>query len=467
MEWQISEDRMEFFEKNIFADKIFYHVYPLGLGNCPKENDFHQAAGNFFEVFASDLDRIKNLGCNAIYFGPIFESSRHGYDTVDYYYIDRRLGNNQKFKDFCKIAHEKGFSIVLDGVFNHTGREFFAFKDIQKNGRNSQYKDWYLNLSFDRQSNYGDCFDYDGWAGCKDLVKLNLLNENVQNHIFGAVKFWIEEFKIDGLRLDAADVIDGKFLERLGSFCRLLKNDFWLMGEVVHGDYNNWCNSKKIDSVTNYQIYSALFSSVDNFNFYELSFNLNREFGKNGLYKYAPLYNFLDNHDVNRVASVIKNPRKHLYMIYALLFAIPGIPSIYYGSEFALKGKRGQWDDFELRPSLPPFAQVPDFAKPDEDFSFLPQAIRSFAELRKNSNALKLGNYSEEIVSNKQFVFSRNYKNEKVLVVCNSDFEASKIQLNSDFSKYEDMFSHRIYSAEELENFEIGECDVRFLKRID
>lgn len=457
---------MDFFTKNIFADKVFYHVYPLGLGNCPKENDFHQEAGNFFEVFATDLDRIKNLGCNAIYLGPIFESSRHGYDTLDYYYIDRRLGNNQKFKDFCKIAHEKGFAIVLDAVFNHTGRDFFAFKDIQKNGKNSQYKDWYLNLNFDRQSNYGDCFDYDGWAGCKDLVKLNLLNEDVQNHIFGAVKFWIEEFEIDGLRLDAADVIEGKFLEKLGTFCRSLKNDFWLMGEVVHGDYNHWCNSKKIDSVTNYQIYSALFSSVDNFNFYELSFNLNREFGENGLYKFAPLYNFLDNHDVNRVASVIKNPQKHLYMIYALLFAIPGIPSIYYGSEFGLKGKRGKFDDFELRPSLPPFSEIPDFAKTDCDFSFLPHSIRSFAELRKNSNALKFGNYIEEIVSNKQFVFSRNYQNEKVLVICNSDFKSAKIQLNLNCDKYEDMFSGQIYSAEEMKHFEIGECDVRFLKRI-
>lgn len=457
---------MEFFEKNIFADKVFYHIYPLGLGNCPKENDFHQEAGNFFELFATDLDRIKNLGCNAIYLGPIFESSRHGYDTLDYYYIDRRLGNNQKFKEFCKTAHEKGFSIVLDAVFNHTGRDFFAFKDIQKNGKNSQYKDWYLNLNFERQSNYGDCFDYDGWAGCKDLVKLNLLNEDVQNHIFGAVKFWIEEFEIDGLRLDAADVIEGKFLEKLGSFCRSLKNDFWLMGEVVHGDYNHWCNSKKIDSVTNYQIYSALFSSVDNFNFYELSFNLNREFGENGLYKFAPLYNFLDNHDVNRVASVIKNPQKHLYMIYALLFAIPGIPSIYYGSEFGLKGKRGQWDDFELRPSLPPFSEIPDFAKTDCDFSFLPHSIRSFAELRKNSNALKFGNYIEEIVSNRQFVFSRNYQNEKVLVICNNDFKSAKVQLNLNCEKYEDMFSGQIYSEEEMKQFEIGECDVRFLKRI-
>lgn len=459
---------MDFFKKNIFADKIFYHVYPLGLGNCPRNNDFQQCAGTFFETFATDLDRIQSLGCNAIYLGPIFESTRHGYDTLDYYHIDRRLGNNQKFKEFCELAHKKGFAIVLDAVFNHTGRDFFAFKDIQQNGQNSQYKDWYLNLDFSRQSNYGDCFDYDGWAGCKDLVKLNLLNTDVQSHIFYAVKFWIDEFKIDGLRLDAADVIDGQFLEKLGNFCRTLKNDFWLMGEVVHGDYNNWCNPNKIDSVTNYQIYSALYSAVDNFNFYELSFNLNREFGsEDGLYKYAPLYNFLDNHDVNRVASVIKTPEKHLYMIYALLFAIPGIPSIYYGSEYGLKGKRGAYDDLELRPSLPPFSEVPGFARPDSDFSFLQEAIRKFADLRKNHDALKTGDYKQEFIANRQFAFSRNCKNEQILVVCNSDLKKAAVKLSMpSTSKYQDLLSNKIYSAEELNHFEIGSCDVRFLKSL-
>ena len=455
---------MAFFDKEIFADKVFYHVYPLGLGNCSRKNDFHCPAGNFFETFESDLDRIKELGCNAIYFGPIFESCAHGYDTLDYYHVDRRLGNNEKFRIFCENAHSKGFAIVLDAVFNHTGREFFAFKDLQTNGRNSRYADWYLNLNFDRQSNYGDCFDYDGWAGCKDLAKLNLLNENVQNHILGAVEFWISEFKIDGLRLDAADVIDGRFLEKLGSFCRNLKNDFWLMGEVVHGDYNEWCNQKKIDSVTNYQIYSALYSAIDNFNFFELSYNLNREFGPSGIYRYAPLYNFLDNHDVNRLASVVKNPQKHLYMIYGLLFAVPGIPSVYYGSEFACKGKRGQCDDYQLRPSLPPFSEIPDFARPGFDSSFLQEAIKRFAGFRKQSDALKFGDYREVLVSNRQFAFERNCGTEKVLVICNSDFRNATVKIEADCdSEYEDMISHERYSRDRMKNFKIGSCDIRFL----
>ena len=347
----------------LFSDKFFYHIYPLGLCNCPKKNDFSSPAGNAFEKLTEDLDRLKNLGINALYIGPIFESSAHGYDTLDYFHVDRRLGNNEKFADFCKECHNRGIAVILDTVFNHTGREFFAFKDLQQNGWNSNYKDWYLKIDFSRKSNFGDCFDYEGWAGCKDLVKLNLENPEVKNHLFSAVDFWIDNFHIDGLRLDAADVMSKKFLKDLSNHCKNKKSDFWLMGEVVHGDYNDWINQGELDSVTNYQIYKSLWSAFNDKNLFELSYNLKREFGDGGIYKSFLPYNFLDNHDVNRLGSTIKNT-KHLFLLYGLLFLIPGIPSIYYGSEFGIRGTRNNQGDFELRPSLPPFSQIPDFAKP-------------------------------------------------------------------------------------------------------
>lgn len=461
---------MEFFKKPIFSDKIFYHIYPLGMGNCPRANDFCQPAGNFFEVLAGDLDRIQQLGFNAIYLGPIFESTRHGYDTLDYYYVDRRLGNNEKFKSFCETAHSKGFVIVLDAVFNHTGRDFFAFKDIQRNGEQSQYRDWYLNLNFGRQSCYGDQFDYDGWAGCKDLVKLNLKNGSVREHIFGAVNFWIEEFKIDGLRLDAADVMDKEFLKALGSFCRQKKNDFWLMGEVVHGDYNQWCNSNCIDSVTNYQLYKAIYSSVDSGNFFELSYNLNREFGQHdGIYKYAPLYNFLDNHDVNRIASTVKDPENQLLMIYSLLFSVPGIPSVYYGSEYAYRGIRGEYDDYQLRPAVPPFAELEEFAWPGFDSGFVAEGIAELSRLRKKSIALQVGDYHEVFVSNRQFVFSRNCDGQQnVLVICNSDSKEAWIDCKpwNDCDAYADMISGRRFSGADLRKLKVEKNSILFLEKI-
>lgn len=464
---------MSLFTKDIYADKIFYHIYPLGLSGAPEMNDFNQPAGNCFEILTQDLDRIKSLGCNALYIGPVFESTKHGYDTVDYYHIDRRLGNNEKFKNFCDAAHEKGFSVVLDAVFNHTGRNFFAFRDLIQNGRNSIYKDWYLNLNFDSRSFYGDCFSYDGWAGCMDLVKLNLSNTDVQSHIFGAVKFWMETFKIDGLRLDAADVIDKQFLDNLGNFCRSLKNDFWLMGEVVHGDYNQWAKEGRIDSVTNYQIYNSLWASINSQNFFDVSYNLNREFGsQNGLYRYAPLYNFLDNHDVNRLCSVLTNPKSQIKMVYALMFAIPGIPSIYYGSEYGIKGIRNNQGDIQLRPSLPPFNQIPDYAKPDFDASFLEESIRRFAKIRQESIALQKGNYEQVFVSNKQFAFTRTFDDrkghyEKVLIVCNCENSPQTVNLPLNLNpnqKCRNLDSNEEFNAVQLKNFTVPAFDVKFIR---
>lgn len=452
-----------------FSDKVFYHIYALGLGGCSKKNDFACPAGNFFEVLSSELDDIKNNGFNAILIGPVFESSAHGYDTVDYYHIDRRLGNNEKFKNFCKLCKEKNISIVLDAVFNHTGRDFFAFKDIQQNGGGSQYKNWYLNLNFDRRSNYGDCFDYDGWAGCKDLVKLNVDNPKVQEHLFSAVKFWIEEFGIDGLRLDAADVLSKNFLDELSKFSRSIKNDFWLMGEVVHGDYNEWCCNNRLDSVTNYQIYKALWSSLNDQNFYELSYNLEREFNTDeGIYNNFLLYNFVDNHDVNRAGSVLQNPEKHIALLYELLYSIPGIPSVYYGSENGIRGVRSEYGDYELRPSLPPFSTMPDFAKPQFDCRFLKNHIAKLGQIRKENSALQNGSFRKEFISNRQFVFWRENVNQKILVAANSDFVNASVKLeNIPDGEWKELLSEKYFSSEQLRNIEIKACSAMILAKVN
>ena len=430
----------EIFMNTLFSDKIFYHIYPLGFCNCPKKNDFVSPRGCAFEKLTEELDKIKSLGINALYIGPIFESTAHGYDTLDYFHVDRRLGNNQSFAAFCDECHNRGIAVVLDAVFNHTGRNFFAFRDFQEKGRNSQYKDWYLNVDFFRKSCFGDDFDYEGWAGCKDLVKLNLENQEVRNHLFSAVDFWIDTFKIDGLRLDAADVISKDFLDALNYHCKSKKSDFWLMGEVVHGDYNDWAKPNRLDSVTNYQIYKALWSSLNDKNFFELSYNLNREFGENGIYKSFLPYNFLDNHDVNRIGSTLKNCEQ-LFLLYAIFFFIPGIPSIYYGSELGICGKRGNQNDFELRPSLPPFSILPDFAKPVVDSVALSSAIKTFSKIRKNQVALQLGNYKEVSVTHDTFAFERNNNGEKILVAINSSEEEKEVYIGKNYSDVENLLT--------------------------
>lgn len=441
--------------KSSISDAVFYHIYPLGMTGCPRKNDFSCSAGNAFEKITMHLNEIKELGCNAIYIGPLFESTSHGYDTVDYYYVDRRLGNNQKFKDFCTTAHNMGFKIILDAVLNHTGRDFFAFKDIQKNGQNSQYKDWYLNLNFAQQSCYGDNFDYDGWAGCMDLVKLNVDNPAVRQHLFGSIKFWYEEFGIDGLRLDAADVLSPSFMDALREFCDSLNPDLWLMGEVVHGDYNNWVRPGRLDSVTNYELYKGLWSSFNCQNFFEVAYSLNRQFGTEGIYQNKLLYNFVDNHDVNRIASTL-NDFHWLFPLYGMLFTVPGIPSIYYGSEAGVRGKRGEWSDYELRPYWDfNTKNLEAFAKPEVDSVALKNTIRKFAEIRNQYDALKKGNYTQLAVTNKQFAYMRDFYGQQILIAVNCESNNSILSIGNvpegnwkDVLNNEEFYQDKIYSLE-------------------
>lgn len=452
----------------LFSDKIFYHIYPLGMFGCKRRNDFCCPAGNGFEILTGYLDKISELGINALLIGPVFESSSHGYDTVDYYYVDRRLGNNEKFVDFCRECHKRGIAVILDAVFNHTGRDFFAFKDIIQNGESSIYKNWYVNLNFSARSCFGDNFDYDGWAGCKDLVKLNVDNTDVQRHIFGAVSQWIELFDIDGLRLDAADVLSERFMDSLSAFCKSKKNNFWLMGEVVHDDYNKWAKTGRLDSVTNYQIYKSLWSALNEKNMYELSYNLKREFDvDSGIYKNITLYNFIDNHDVNRIASTLKDSTQ-LKLLYGLLFTIPGIPSIYYGSEYGIRGRRGEYDDFQLRPSVRPFVNnLADFAEPEINGTELEEYIGFLSKVRKSEKVIQDGWYREIAVQHQQIIFSRYDESENVIVCVNgASEEAEVLFMNNSIptGRYKDLLTYRsVYIVNSLllpaKSFMILKCD--------
>ena len=260
----------------------------------------------------------------------------HGYDTVNYHFLDRRLGTNDNLIEVIRFFHDYGIKIILDAVFNHT-KKLFAFKDLLQYGAQSQYKDWYSGIDFTRRSPLNDPFSYNCWNGHYTLVKLNLQNKTVQNYLFDCVKQWISDFEIDGLRLDTADCLDFNFMSGLRDVCKKANPDFWIMGEVIHGDYSRWANDNTIHSTTNYEGYKGLYSSHNDLNYFEIAYSLNRQYGTYGIYKNLFLYNFADNHDVTRVASILKE-KKHLFPLYTLLYTIPGIPSIYYGSEFGIEG---------------------------------------------------------------------------------------------------------------------------------
>ena len=391
-------------------ENVFYQIYPLGFCGAPFEND---GVLEHRILKVNDwIPHIEKLGANAIYFSPVFESDTHGYNTRDYSKIDTRLGTNEDFQSVCKNLHKAGIKVVLDGVFNHVGRGFWAFQDVQEKKWDSPYKDWFARIDFNGNSNYNDGLWYEGWEGNYDLVKLNLRNEDVIQHIFSCIKGWVEEFDIDGLRLDVAYCLDHDFLRRLRSFCDGLKPDFFLVGETLHGDYNQLMNDEMLHSVTNYECYKGLYSSFNSMNMFEINHSLLRQFGPDNwtLYKGKHLLSFVDNHDVTRVASILSN-ENHLPLIYALAFGMPGIPCVYYGSEWGAKARKEEGD-----PALRACFEKPEW-------NDLTTFISKLAEAKKHSNALNYGDFRSVLLTNRQCIFERKTDSERVFVAINADGE--------------------------------------------
>ncbi|MEI3226643.1 MAG: Maf family nucleotide pyrophosphatase [Lachnospiraceae bacterium] len=394
---------------------VFYHIYPLGLCGCAHENT--GVPEEHFDKLNEWAAHAGNIGCTAIYIGPLFESVGHGYETTDYKMVDRRLGTNDDFKKFVENCHNNGIKVVVDGVFNHTGREFFAFKDLKENRENSGYKDWYCNVNFGGNNEYNDGFSYENWGGYNLLAKLNVWNPEVKNYLFDVVRFWISEFDIDGIRLDAADVLDMGFMSELRQVTMQAKDDFWLMGEVIHGDYSRWANSDRLNSVTNYELHKGLYSGHNDHNYFEIAHTINR---LNQLAQGIKLYTFTDNHDVARIHSKLNN-KEHIYDVTMLLYTVPGIPSIYYGSEFAIDGNKENGSDWNLRPCL----ELDDF---DEDTELL-NLIRRLGILKKEYRELTEGAYEQMMLTNRQFAFARKCQDSAVITALNNDEQPAFFEL--------------------------------------
>ena len=388
-------------------ESVFYQIYPLGFCGAPFENDGVQT--HKIKKVEEWIPHMKKLGINAIYFSPVFESDTHGYNTRDYKKIDVRIGTNQDFKEVCQRLHENGIRVVLDGVFNHVGRGFYQFQDVLKNRENSPYLNWF-HINLGGNSNYNDGLWYEGWEGNYDLVKLNLQNGEVVHHILDAVQYWIDEFDIDGLRLDVAYCLDENFVRTLRSFTTEKKPDFFLLGEMLHGDYNRLMNDSMLHSVTNYECYKGLYSSFNSMNMFEINHSLLRQFGPENwtLYKGKHLLSFVDNHDVTRVASILSN-EKHLPLIYAMCFGMPGIHCVYYGSEWGTRADKSQGD-----PALRPCFEQPEWNE-------LSEFISKLAEAKKNSEALNYGSFRSVLLTNRQCIFERASGHERVMVAINAD----------------------------------------------
>ena len=413
-----------------YEEAVFYHMYPIGMTGAPRENRGEEVVHRF-EALDKWIPYIADMGCTAIYIGPLFESSTHGYDTKDYKLVDRRLGDNEDFKRFVNKAHEAGIKVVVDGVFNHTGREFFTFQDIQKNREQSPYCSWYKGVNFGWNSPYNDGFGYEAWRNCFELVNLNLWEPAVREYLLEVIDFWIDTFDIDGIRLDCADCLEFSFMEEMRRRTGEKKADFWLMGEVIHGDYSRYIQDgqKMLHSVTNYELHKGLYSGHNDHNYFEIAHTIRREFDENGgIYKGMKLYSFVDNHDVDRIISKI-NIKDHIYPIYTLLFTLPGIPSVYYGSEWGIEGRKEGGNDNPLRPAV----DVEEVLKQEKNSEIL-KWVQWLGNLHKKyRDCLAYGRYRELMLTNRQYAFARFTQEQGLVVAVNNDEQEANVSIPAPF----------------------------------
>ena len=394
-----------------YDEAVFYHIYPLGLTGAPKQNSYGEPVHRL-NTLLPWISHIKEIGCNAIYIGPLFESVGHGYETTDYKKLDSRLGTNEDLTNFVAECHKQGIRVILDGVFNHTGRDFFAFQDIKHNRENSQYKDWYCNVNFWGNNSFNDGFSYENWGGYDLLAKLNQHNPAVKDYICNVIRFWVSEFDIDGIRLDAADVMDFEYMKALRSVANEVKPEFWLMGEVIHGNYSRWANEGTLHSVTNYMLHKALYSGHNDHNYFEVAHTIKYVSGMVG--NKLHLYSFVDNHDVERIYTKLKN-KAHFVPVHVMLYTLPGVPSIYYGSEFGIEGRKERFSDDSLRPAL----NYEDYKTAVETNSCT-KLIAALGKIRRNTPALMYGDYKELLLQTTHFAYARVMDGKSVIITVNN-----------------------------------------------
>ena len=345
------------------ANKVVYQVFPSRFAaSQPVEKDLWYKApvtpednlhGDLRGVI-EHLDYIQKLGIDVLYLTPIFQSnSCHKYDTIDYYQIDPSFGTTEDLKELVQKAHECGMKVVLDAVFNHTGREFFAFADIMEKQEKSKYLDWYFIEGFPLKSDLEDIPNFKSFAYYAGMPKLNLKNPEVEKFVTDVACYWIKECDIDGWRMDVGDEISHFFWKRFRKAIKAVKKDMLIIGEIWHyaGDF---LEGDEWDTVMNYPFYLNLIDLLADEKITVSQFVQNLGYLKGRLNKkcYPLMWNLIDSHDTARFLHLCDNNKKKQHLAAAFQLLLPGMPMIYYGDEFAMPGandpdcRRGMyWDE--------------------------------------------------------------------------------------------------------------------------
>ena len=416
-----------------FEPSFVYQVYPLGLCGAPHEND--GAVVHRLRKLVDDgwVAHMKRLGATCLLLNPVFESISHGYDTTDYTKVDCRLGDNDDLTDLVAACHEQGIKVLLDGVFNHVGRDFWAFKDVQERRWDSPYAGWF-EIDWNGNNEWNDGFSYSTWQGVPYLIKLNHNCFELNDYLVDVIRGWEREFDIDGLRLDVAYCLDRGFLGYLRRIADELSDKrgekFLLLGETMFGDYNQWMGDDLCDTVTNYECYKGLWSSMNSANMHEVAYALERQSGSHpwDLYTGKHLLDFVDNHDVPRIATQLTD-KNQLKPLYGLLFGMAGVPCVYYGSEWGIEGEQ-KFGDHELRPAFdaPEWNELTDW-------------IADLSKARAQSKAIVWGSYEQLQVTPQQLVFQRCYEDERVIVAVNASAEPAVVHFDAGCGRGKDLIS--------------------------
>ncbi len=324
---------------------MWWQVYPLGFLGA--ESTAVVDTTPRLRNLEGWLDYVVELGANGLALGPVFASSTHGYDTTDHLRIDPRLGTEDDLVALAEACHSRGVRLQLDGVFNHVGRDFPAFRDVVEKGAASPYASWF-HVDFDRPG--PDGFAYRSFEGHDALVALDHDNPEVVEYVTRVMSYWCER-GVDSWRLDAAYAVPPRFWADVLPEVRAHHPDVWISGEMIHGDYEAYVDASGIDSVTQYELWKAIWSSLNDRNLFELAHALSRH--AELLPTFLP-QTFVGNHDVTRIATQLSDER-HLALALAVLFTVPGVPSVYYGDERGLHGVKEDREggDDAIRPAYP------------------------------------------------------------------------------------------------------------------
>jgi len=412
-------------------DAIFYQIFPDRFANGDLTNDPPNLQkwgsapttwgfqGGDLRGIIQHFDYLLDLGITAIYLNPIFAStSTHRYNTNDYYQIDYKLGTLADFRALLDTAHRNEVRIVLDGVFNHVGRGFFAFVDVLENGKNSPYKDWFHIKDFPLDAyDDGQLEKYLGWWNLKALPKLNTSNNHVRKYIFDVARYWIEQ-GIDGWRLDVPNEIDDdEFWAEFRQVVRAVNRDAYLLGEIW--DVNpRWANDKHFDGLMNYPVRNALLALLQGReNAVQFSEHIN------GLFKaYSPenmsaMYVPLDSHDTERFKTLVGGNTDKLKLAFLFQMAFPGAPAIYYGDEIGQEGGK----DPDSRRAFP--------WKEADWNQELRSWVKTLIAIRKRTPSLRRGDFISLLAEDGHYAFARILGGDKVLITLNATSRARQIEV--------------------------------------